>query len=142
MERVGAAAVILNGDGEVLLVHHTYGMLNWELPGGIGERGESPTETAVREVREETGLVAIPTSITGWYYDPIADTLHAVVRREIKSNETGPQPDGVEVSQCQFWPPDALPRPHSDFTQLRIQDAIGTVIPTLPTVIGPRQWIL
>jgi len=53
MERVGAAAVILNGDGEVLLVHHTYGMLNWELPGGIGERGESPTETAVREVREE-----------------------------------------------------------------------------------------
>lgn len=55
-KRLGAAAVILNRDGEVLLVKHSYGRLNWELPGGVTEDGESVVQTAVREVREETGL--------------------------------------------------------------------------------------
>jgi len=34
------------------------GDLAWGLPKGIVEAGEEPAETAVREVREETGLVA------------------------------------------------------------------------------------
>jgi 8-oxo-dGTP diphosphatase len=141
MERVGAAAVILNPKGEVLLVHHTYGMCNWELPGGAGERGESPTETAVREVREETGLEAVPVRVTGWYYDPTVDMLHAVVLCEAAQSERV-QPDGIEVSECRFWPIEALPRPHSDFTRLRIEDVLAEKDHNLPTVIGPRQWHL
>jgi 8-oxo-dGTP pyrophosphatase MutT (NUDIX family) len=54
--RIGAAAVIVNDEGGVPLVKQTYGRLNWELPGGAGEAGESPDETVLREVREETGL--------------------------------------------------------------------------------------
>jgi 8-oxo-dGTP diphosphatase len=53
--RIGAAAVIVNDEGGVLLVKQTYGRLNWELPGGAGEAGESPDETVLRGVREETG---------------------------------------------------------------------------------------
>jgi 8-oxo-dGTP pyrophosphatase MutT (NUDIX family) len=34
------------------------GSLAWGLPKGIVEEGEEPSETAVREVEEETGLVA------------------------------------------------------------------------------------
>ena len=34
------------------------GDLAWGLPKGLVEKGEAPEETAVREVREETGLVA------------------------------------------------------------------------------------
>lgn len=69
LKKLGAAAVILNDAGHVLLVRHTYGRLNWELPGGYAEAAESIVETAIREVREETGLPR-----------PISDLLYAGLR--------------------------------------------------------------
>ena len=54
MKSIGSAAVIVGRDGKILLVKHAYGALNWELPGGAAEADESPIETAVREVKEET----------------------------------------------------------------------------------------
>ncbi len=51
--RVAAAAVIR--DGRVLLCRRGYGDLKglWEFPGGKCEPGETPRETAVREIMEE-----------------------------------------------------------------------------------------
>jgi 8-oxo-dGTP pyrophosphatase MutT (NUDIX family) len=45
-------------DAPVALVAHrsVRGQLQWTLPKGAQERGETVAETAVREVREETGL--------------------------------------------------------------------------------------
>ncbi|MDU0200884.1 NUDIX hydrolase [Paenibacillus sp. MAH-36] len=53
---IGAAAVILDSEGKVLLVKHSYGKNNWDLPGGKAEEDESAQETAKREVHEEVGL--------------------------------------------------------------------------------------
>jgi 8-oxo-dGTP diphosphatase len=77
---MGAAAVIANDAGAVLLVRHSYGRLNWELPGGASEPGESIVETALREVREETGLRAVAERLTGVYYEPELDAHHFVFR--------------------------------------------------------------
>ncbi len=137
MERLGAAAVILNDRNEVLLVHHTYGELNWEIPGGMGEIGESPQETAVREVREETTLEVRAVATTGWYYCKDVDKMGAVFLCEVISGEI--KPDGAEISECRYWPIDNLPRPISAWTIQRIQDALAHRMP-LPTVIGPRVW--
>ncbi|MGW0855070.1 NUDIX domain-containing protein [Streptomyces sp. NPDC002690] len=53
---VGAAVVVTDPSGRVLLGRSTRGM--WELPGGRVETGEAVPATAVRELAEETGLSA------------------------------------------------------------------------------------
>jgi 8-oxo-dGTP diphosphatase len=45
---IGAAAVILDSEERVLLVKHSYGKNNWDLPGGKAEDNESAEETAKR----------------------------------------------------------------------------------------------
>ena len=54
----GVAAVILDQDRKILLQKKNHE--NWSLPAGMIEPGESPRESIIREVREETGLVVIP----------------------------------------------------------------------------------
>ncbi len=137
---VGAAAFIVNAAGEILLVKHTYGRLNWELPGGGAEDNESPVETAVREAREETGLTVAARHMTGYYYDTASDLIHFVFRCE-RENAGAPEPDHAEISECQYWPPDALPRPISDWTVRRIRDALAGETFGLPTRIGERVWL-
>lgn len=52
---IGVSAYIAR-EGEVLLVRRARPPRVWSLPGGLVELGETLTEAAIREVREETGL--------------------------------------------------------------------------------------
>jgi 8-oxo-dGTP diphosphatase len=52
--RPAAYAVIVDA-GRILLSHGSDGS-GWQLPGGGMEAGESPEQTAIRELREETGF--------------------------------------------------------------------------------------
>jgi 8-oxo-dGTP pyrophosphatase MutT (NUDIX family) len=52
-----AAVALVCDDGEVLSLREaSHDHLNWEPPGGRGDPGERPADTAAREVREETGV--------------------------------------------------------------------------------------
>ncbi len=53
--KVGADAAIFNDTGEILLMERADGR-GWCLPCGFVEANEKPSETVIREVREETGL--------------------------------------------------------------------------------------
>jgi 8-oxo-dGTP pyrophosphatase MutT (NUDIX family) len=55
-KRLSCGIVILNEEHEVLLCHVT-GRGHWDLPKGGIDPGESPMQAALRETREETGLV-------------------------------------------------------------------------------------
>ncbi|MFF4822655.1 NUDIX domain-containing protein [Streptomyces sp. NPDC001312] len=56
---VGAAALVTDQVGRVLLVHPTYREDDrWLLPGGVVEPGEHPHVTCRREITEELGLAA------------------------------------------------------------------------------------
>jgi ADP-ribose pyrophosphatase YjhB (NUDIX family) len=60
--KVGADAAIFDGDGRMLLVRRSDDG-RWCLPCGWVEPNESPAEAAVRETREETGLVVRTTRL-------------------------------------------------------------------------------
>lgn len=52
-----AKVLLINGQGEILLVQNTLGDRRWTLPGGGIEKGESANDAAIREVHEELGIV-------------------------------------------------------------------------------------
>ena len=138
---VGVAAAIPDAHGRLLLVRHTYGRFNWELPGGASDPGESVVETAVREVCEETGLDVVAERLTGIYYKAENDSHHFVFRCHVESDGVA-TPSSDEISECAYWPVDELPRPISDFTVRRIQDAFGDgPIPLLPSEHPTLTWL-
>ena len=103
----------------MLLVRHTYGPLNWELPGGGAEEGEDPASAARRELLEETGLDVEPGRLTGIYYETTgADgpILHVVFRVDWSPGQAVPAARSPEVDAAEFWSVDRLPRPLSTFT--------------------------
>jgi 8-oxo-dGTP diphosphatase len=53
--RVAAGALITDAGGRILIVEPTY-KDHWEIPGGIVEQGETPSDACLRELREELGL--------------------------------------------------------------------------------------
>jgi 8-oxo-dGTP pyrophosphatase MutT (NUDIX family) len=57
----GVGVFVRCGD-RVLLVRSTYQSW-WGLPGGRVSRGEEPRAAAARELREETGLAAVPETL-------------------------------------------------------------------------------
>lgn len=64
-----AGGAVLNANGELLMIHLRE---HWDLPKGHIEAGESDARAALREVEEETGIVA---EIIG--DRPLATTWHA-----------------------------------------------------------------
>src|SRR5947209_20212015 len=52
---------VLSDDGRVLLVRHTYGHREWDLPGGSVKRREAPLAAARREMSANLGI-----SIEDW----------------------------------------------------------------------------
>jgi 8-oxo-dGTP diphosphatase len=138
---LGAACVVVDDRGWVLMVRHTYGHRNWELPGGGSVPGEDPATTAQRELLEETGVDAVPAAMTGLYFEsgngPVP-MLHVVFRLELPADQR-PVASSPEVDAAAFWPADALPRPLSDFTARRIADALGR--DARWAVIRERRWL-
>lgn len=79
-----ANVVVVNAEGLILLIRRTDNG-NLALPGGGMDLGESITEAAVREVKEETGIDVEVTGLVGIYTNPghlIEYTSDGEVRQE------------------------------------------------------------
>jgi 8-oxo-dGTP pyrophosphatase MutT (NUDIX family) len=67
--QVPSVSVALRDDAHVLLARHSEGDV-WLLPGGAIEPAEMPSDAAVREMWEETGLLVTLTSLVGVFGGP------------------------------------------------------------------------
>lgn len=56
--------ILITSGSEVLLVRGWLGTGEYELPGGGGRYGESPAKAALRELREELGLILRESDLT------------------------------------------------------------------------------
>jgi 8-oxo-dGTP diphosphatase len=76
---VGVGAIIIE-ENRVLLVKRAHPPLQaqWSIPGGVLEVGELVREAAVREAREETGLIVEPGDLLGVYDRVLRDAEHHV----------------------------------------------------------------
>jgi 8-oxo-dGTP diphosphatase len=65
---VGVGAIIIE-DARLVLVKRAHPPLQaeWSIPGGVLEVGELMRQAAVREAREETGLIVEPGELLGVY---------------------------------------------------------------------------
>ncbi len=94
----------------------------------------------MREVSEETGLSVEAQRTTGVYYDRATDWLHFAFLC-CRTDENEIFRFDQEVTACAFWPTNGLPRPISDFTIRRIEDALCDTNQLLSVDIAPRVWL-
>jgi 8-oxo-dGTP pyrophosphatase MutT (NUDIX family) len=77
---------------------YTWGRNSWELPAGICETGEAPADTAVRELAEETGLIAASWTSLGISYNSAAfnKPYHIYLAEGLSPTLEGNHRDGSE----------------------------------------------
>jgi 8-oxo-dGTP diphosphatase len=109
---VPAAGVILERDGEVLLVKRRDEPRAgaWCLPAGFMEYGESPERCAIREVKEETGLTVRLDGVFGVYAGFDDPRTRAVLILYRVSRATGRLRPGDDAIEARWFAPARLPR--------------------------------
>jgi ADP-ribose pyrophosphatase YjhB (NUDIX family) len=110
----GATALIRNERGSILMLRRI-DTGKWWLPGGLLELGESLASTAIREVKEETGLDVEPVRVAGIFAGhkaqfpgpdqlfPLATWFDCRVRGGTIT------PDHEEADAVEFFPAERLP---------------------------------
>ena len=123
---LGVRGVVVNGDGKVFLIQHTY-VSGWHLPGGGVEIGETVLQALERELLEEGGITAIePPVLHGVFLNSRVsrrDHIFLYVIRAFRQ-EGGPR-HTYEIIDHGFFAPDALPEDTSRATRARLAELLA-----------------
>jgi ADP-ribose pyrophosphatase YjhB (NUDIX family) len=97
---VPSVNVVVTSDSDEILLIRRSDNDNWAIPGGAIELGESMTQAAVRETKEESGIDCEITGLVGIFTDPkhvILYTSNGEARQEFSIVLTG-RPVGGELT--------------------------------------------
>jgi 8-oxo-dGTP pyrophosphatase MutT (NUDIX family) len=121
---VGALALVVDGEGRVLLVELTY-RHGWYLPGGGVRRKEGLDEAACRELREEVGVVPTgPIRLLGVYWN-FKDGRSDYVAVFVVEHWTREPARSLEIAADRFFAPDDLPDAVSPPARRRIEEYLA-----------------
>jgi len=111
--KTAVGAVVGNDAGEILLVQRA-GTGVWLYPTGWADIGYSPSEVAVKEVHEETGIEAEPVSLIS-VFDGLRLGFHAIPLYSLvfhcRAVGGKLRPHPLETLDVGFFPRDAMPEP-------------------------------
>jgi ADP-ribose pyrophosphatase YjhB (NUDIX family) len=119
--KLAAFTIIRDDAGAVLWVKRTDQDV-WNLPGGGGHFNEAPWDTAVRETREETGLLVHLTDLTGVYVKP--DTLQMILAFTAVPI-SGQLTTGPEAAEFAYFMSGSEPANSLPLHVERVADALG-----------------
>ena len=108
-----AACALVERDGKVLLVRHSY-VAGWLLPGGGVARGEPAEQAILREMKEEIGLErCAPPELFGLYSRRTGWATNVIALYRLRDAEFTFKPN-AEIREIQFAdpanPPEGTPR--------------------------------
>ena len=126
---VGVRAIVVDPDGRICLVRHTY-RDGWFLPGGQVKPGESLVAAMARELHEETGisLPENPKRVLGVYSSFAEHRSDHIVVFVLNDWTMEPSRSG-EIAEIGFFPPDELPTGTSAATRRRVKEFVTGVPP-------------
>jgi 8-oxo-dGTP diphosphatase len=119
----GAAAVIFDDDGRVLLVKENYGRRRYGFPGGAVEPDEAPDDAVVRELKEETGLDVEVDHLIGLYRLDDGVSVHLFRCRIVGG--TPAVPDTEEIAEVGWYDAGGLPAPVTNVLHHALGDALA-----------------
>ena len=122
---LGVQAVVIDGQGRVFLVRHSY-VPGWHLPGGGVEVGETVMAALGRELAEE-GNIALreAPALHGVFLNSRISSRDHVAVYVVRAfrQETAPQPN-YEIIDHGFFHPDALPEDTSRAARRRLAEVL------------------
>jgi ADP-ribose pyrophosphatase YjhB (NUDIX family) len=137
--RLVVSTVPITEAGELILIRRGLepGRGLWAQPGGFLEIDETPTEGAVRETLEETGLVVATGEIIGLYARLEAAVVVLAYEARIVGGDIRTSPETLDV---RAFAPEAIPWPEIAFktTWWVLVDWLAQRRPDLPAPGGAR----
>ena len=120
---VTAAAIVVDGEGRVLLLKHRFRPgSGWGLPGGFIDAGEQPEEGVRRELREEVGLELEGAEVMTARAFKKPQQIEIVFRCRPKGSAL---PQSVEIRKAIWCAPDNLPEGLPEDQRLLIKHAFN-----------------
>ena len=127
----GVSAVVVHDDGRLLLGRRSDNGL-WAVVSGILEPGEQPAHAAVREVLEETGIVAVVEGLASVssdsetvQYDNGDCAQYLDLTFACRAVGGDPWVGDDESTAVGWFAPDALPEPLTSSSRTRIDHALA-----------------